>query len=132
MANEFVARNGLIIKLTPTGTTENKILVQDDSGLVKLRTSISLGGTSGTSGADGYSGCTYSGFYYSGGTLYVDNLNVPGTLIVNGTGISSGDFLTNTADTFTSIPKAISVITLTAAEYAGIGVKDSSTIYIVI
>jgi len=37
MANEFVARKGLIIKSVTTGTTENKMLFQDDTGLAKVR-----------------------------------------------------------------------------------------------
>lgn len=43
MANEFVARKGLVIREVTTGTTETKILVQDDNGLVKLKTAGSLG-----------------------------------------------------------------------------------------
>ena len=53
MANEFVARTGLKVLGVQTGTTETKILVQDDSGIVKMRTAIDLGGTSGTSGSSG-------------------------------------------------------------------------------
>jgi len=37
MADEFVARKGLIIKSVTTGTTENKMLFQTDAGLAEVR-----------------------------------------------------------------------------------------------
>ena len=82
MSSEFVARKGLIIKSVTTGTTENKVLVQNDVGLVKLR--------------------------------------------------PISDFVTNDTDTYTGTPDVIHIISLSAAEYAGIGAKDPNTLYIII
>jgi hypothetical protein len=82
MANEFVARKGIIIKSVTTGSTENKVLIQDDTGLVKVKPVI--------------------------------------------------DFVTNDTDTYTGTPDVIHIITLSAAEYSGIGAKDPNTLYIVI
>ena len=82
MASEFVARKGLIIKSITTGTTENKVLIQDDTGLVKVKPVV--------------------------------------------------DFVTNDTDTFTGTPDVVHIISLSAAEYAGIGAKDPNTLYIVV
>lgn len=71
MANEFITRKGLIIQSLTTGTTETNILVTDNDGLVKVRSSISLGGTSGTSGSGGTSGFLLSGST-AGNTPYWD------------------------------------------------------------
>jgi hypothetical protein len=40
MSSEFVARKGLIIKSVTTGSTENRVLVQDNSDLVKIKPMI--------------------------------------------------------------------------------------------
>jgi hypothetical protein len=82
MSSEFVARKGLIIKAVTTGSTENKVLIQDDTGLVKVKPTV--------------------------------------------------DFVTNDTDTYTGTPDVIHIISLSAAEYAGIGAKDPNTLYIII
>jgi len=69
MANEFVARNGLIIKTLETGSTETKMLVQDDDGRVKMRPLSSFGLDSGISDV------TYAQFI----TLVSENSLIPGT-----------------------------------------------------
>ena len=56
MSNEFVAREGIVIKNINSGVTETDILVRGADGLIKYRSDISLVGTSGTDGASGSSG----------------------------------------------------------------------------
>jgi hypothetical protein len=82
MANEFIARDGVIIKSVTTGTTENKMIFQNDSGIVKVRPST--------------------------------------------------DFLTNANDVWPIKDKITNIVTLTQAEYDLIGVKSTSTLYVII
>jgi len=86
MASEFVARKGLIIMDVSAGVSETDILVKDADGLVKVRSSISLGGTSGTSGVNGTNGT--SGTSGINGTSGVSGTS--GTSGVNGISGTSG------------------------------------------
>lgn len=60
MSNEFIARKGLIVQSLTTGTTESQILVVDNNGLLKVRTNLTLSGSSGSSGTSGTSGASGS------------------------------------------------------------------------
>lgn len=67
----------------------------------------------------------------SNGTFNTKNFAV-GTLsefIINS--IDNTNYVRNTTDTFTSTPKVLQMVTLTAAQYASI-TPDSSTIYIIL
>jgi hypothetical protein len=86
MANEFVARKGLMIKEVLSGITETQILVQDVNGLVKYRTLLSLGGSSGvsgTAGSSGNSGTSDPDLYYdtATNTLFTPNIYLTGSTV---------------------------------------------------
>ena len=95
MSNEFIARKGLIVQSLTTGTTETEILVVDSDGLVKTRTNIALGGSSGSAGSSGISGSSgTSGTRGSSGSSGTSGANgssgTSGTSGVSGTSGTSG------------------------------------------
>jgi hypothetical protein len=73
----------LQLSSTPIGSTETKILVQDNSGNIKFRTNLSLQGTQGTTGATGTQGTT-------GSTGATGIQGTTGTIGVQGTTGSTG------------------------------------------
>jgi len=61
-------------------------------------------------------------FPYTGDAVISGSLNISSSITAN-------NVLTNQTDTYASTPKAHEVVTLTSAEYDGIGSKDPNTLY---
>ncbi len=65
------------------------------------------------------------------------SVNVSGSLIMNGSmnvlsGSFSGSVVSNVTDLYTSTAAVTKIVSLTSAEYSGLGSKDSNTLYVVI
>jgi hypothetical protein len=73
----------------------------------------------------------------SGSLSVTGSTNLTGNLSLTGSanilsGSASGSFVTNLGDTFTSTAAVTKIVSLSSAEYSGLGTKDSNTLYIII
>ena len=75
--NNVIITGGLQMNDITSGTTENDILVKNSTGLIKFRSSVSLGGTSGSSGSSGINGVGFSNY------TQTDSSSVSGTITLS-------------------------------------------------
>ena len=75
-------------------------------------------------------GGTGEGFPYTGSADISGSLNVVGPISREQDGFS-GSVVDNIIDTFTSVPSIDHIVTLTEAEYDGLGSVDENTLYII-
>lgn len=133
-----------------SGNVPGQILMSDGS-VITAGTNITIsggtisasgGGTSGVtsvSGTGSVSGLTLTGTVTStgnltlGGSLTLTSLQITtGLGFTPGPAINDGDFVKNTADTYTSSAKITQVITLSQAEYNAIVTPLTSTLYVIL
>ena len=87
-------------------------------------------GTSGVDGSSGTSGVSGVGFPYTGSAQITGSLGVTGSINIS-TGSFSGSVVDNIGDTYTSVPAINHIVTLTQAEYDGLGSVDGNTLYVI-
>jgi len=76
------------------------------------------------------SGGSGVGFPFTGSAQITGSLAVTGSISVL-SGSLSGSVITNLGDIYTTTPATQTIVTLTQAEYDGIGTKDPNTLYVV-
>jgi hypothetical protein len=91
----------------PIGSTETDIVVLNADGRLKYRSDLNLQGPQGPQGTTGIQG-------------------------PQGTSPSTSTFINNSTDSFTPSAVISYVVTLSQAQYDGIGTKDANTLYIIV
>jgi hypothetical protein len=70
------------------------------------------------------------GLQVSGSSTFTGSLGVTGSISVT-SGSFSSSVVTNLGDTFTDVPEATKIVTLTSASYVALTPKDPNTLYVV-
>jgi hypothetical protein len=109
------------------------------SGLNGTNGVAGTNGTSGTNGSAGTSGTGGAGFPFTGSAQLTGSLGITGSLSFTGSnyfvsGGNSGSLVSNITDTFTDIPRADFVVTLSSSSLGALlaaGTTNPNTLYIV-
>ena len=130
-----------------SGVDGTTLIVEKDDSVVGNATTMNFTGSAVTvtdAGAgqinveiNASGGGTGAGFPFTGSAGISGSLQLDGTLGITGStfsvtdGSTTGSFVTTLGDIYTSSPQATKIVTLTQAEYDGIGTKDNSTLYVI-